>query len=582
MAQLLELIQKKTFAFTFAGIAILYLFLFVTLLPHDSIWISDEGNRIAAVRAYAETSQKYLPDPFIGLEQVPGQGLRAYPKPYFVQEKDGQWRSAYSAFFPWTCSFLYKAAGRPGLVLLPVIAGVLSILFAGLIAKTLGLNDRKASLVMLLCAFGTPFLFYSGVFLETTTAAFFATAGIWTVLKAMDSPAEPVPLFCGGLLIGVSSLFREEGFILAFGIFLGIAVTRFSWKRLIVFSAGAWAVILPLMIFNWQDSGSVFGMHSVVYSAIGAVRSNPFFTAKLRDYLMYLTLLCMPVPILNSVPAILLAAGGIFCSWRKTASCAEAISYPLIAGLCLFSSFHNLFGDTRGVFIFQSLLDHLPVIAACIFSIPFLFRNNDRKVRFLAWVAAAGVLIPPAMLNEELIGMFWGGRHFMNIIPVVCVLTVALLSSDRLTRIAKYGICALIFASVVANAIGYGVLSYKKNFSQELFDALDRQEIKTIVTDVFWLPEELAWLPRDTRIIFMTDADSLERVAALCNANGIMDFHAVLGQYSRVLSNESIARVFQTCRGTPGKLFRKERLKFFTVQIFHIVLPPRDKPPKKD
>ena len=75
MAQLLELIQKKTFAFTFAGIAILYLFLFVTLLPHDSIWISDEGNRIAAVRAYAETSQRYLPDPFSGLEQVPGQGL---------------------------------------------------------------------------------------------------------------------------------------------------------------------------------------------------------------------------------------------------------------------------------------------------------------------------------------------------------------------------------------------------------------------------------------------------------------------------------------------------------------------------
>ncbi len=174
------------------------------------------------------------------------------------------------------------------------------------------------------------------------------------------------------------------------------------------------------------------------------------------------------------------------------------------------------------------------------------------------------------MLNEELIGMFWGGRHFMNIIPVVCVLTVALLSSDRLTRIAKYGICALIFASVVANAIGYGVLSYKKNFSQELFDALDRQEIKTIVTDVFWLPEVFAWLPRDTRIIFMTDADLLERVAALCNANGIMDFHAVLGQYSRVLSNESIARVFQTCRGTPGKLFRKERLnslrsRFFTL-----------------
>ena len=228
MTPLLEPIQKKMSAFTFAGIAILYLFLFVTLLPHDSIWISDEGNRIAAVRAYAETSQKYLPDPFAGLMQVPEQGLRAYPKPYFIQEGNGQWRSAYSAFFPWAASFLYNAAGRPGLVL--------SILFAGLIAKNLGMNDRKASLVMLLCAFGTPFLFYSGVFLETTTAAFFATMGIWTVLKAMDSRAESVLLFCGGLLTGISSLFREEGFILAFGIFLGIAVTCFSWKRLIAFS----------------------------------------------------------------------------------------------------------------------------------------------------------------------------------------------------------------------------------------------------------------------------------------------------------------------------------------------------------
>ncbi len=560
--------------FTFLGITVLYVFLFVTILPHDSIWISDEGNRIAAVRAYADTSQKYLPDPLAGLQQVPEQGLRAYPKPYFIQEKDGKWRSAYSAFFPWITSFLYRASGRPGLVLLPVIAGLLGILAAGMTAKTLGLDNLKASFAMLLCAFGTPFLFYSGVFLETTTAAFLAAMGIWLVLKAMDSPSGLVLFFAGGLLVGVSSLFREEGFVLAAGIFLGIAAACFSWKRLIAFSAGAWVVILPLMIFNCQDSGSVFGMHSVVYSGIGAVRNNPLFIAKLRDYIMYLALLCMPIPILNGLPALLLAAGGILCSLKKTAKYAEYVCYPLIAALCLFSTFYNLLGDTRGVFIFQSLLDHLPIIAVCVFSIPVLFRNSDRKIRFLAWTSAAAILIPPAMLNEELIGMFWGGRHFMNIIPVLCVLTVVLLSSDRLTRAAKYGACALIFASVTANAVGYGVLSYKKHFSQELFDALDKPEIRTIVTDVFWLPEELAWLPRDVRVIFMTEDNSLEHVAALCKANGIRDFHAVLGQYSRVLSNESIARVFQTCRGTPGELFRRERLKFFTVQIFHIVLPP--------
>ena len=578
MLSYISRIRNKIIPITFAVITLLYLLLFAVLLPHDSIWISDEGNRILTTRTYAETGTAYLPDSLSGLKQVPEEGLRAYPPPYFIQEKDGKWRSGYTAFFPWTSAFFYRAAGQFGLFLIPLAGGLLSILFTGLTARDIGLDSSKAALAMLLCAFATPFLFYSGVFLETTTAAFFATLGLWLAVKAAGSSKEQLLLFCCGLAVGTSTLFREEGFILTAAIILALAISGFSWKSLTAFSFGALLIILPLLIFNWCDSGSVFGMHAVVYSGLGTVRKYPLWIAKLRDYSMYLTLLCMPLPLLNSLPSLLLCAGGIFCALRKTAKIAEFIFYPLLVILCLFSCIYNIAANKDGLFVYQSLLDHLPFTAACIFSIPFLFRNADRKIRFLAYSAAFVILAVPLMLNEEHLGIFWGGRHFMNVIPTICILTASLFSSSLISHTAKYGTAALICTAVAASLTGYGVLFAKKSFSQEIVGTLNNPEVKTIVTDVFWLPEELAWLPRGTRVIFMTKEDSLEQVAVLCHANGIREFYAVLGLYHRVLSNESIARVFRAYRLSAGPLFQKERLKIFTVQIFHIALP--DPPPE--
>ena len=51
MTPYLEPLRKKIFPLAFAAVAILYLILFAVILPHDSIWISDEGNRVNAVRA---------------------------------------------------------------------------------------------------------------------------------------------------------------------------------------------------------------------------------------------------------------------------------------------------------------------------------------------------------------------------------------------------------------------------------------------------------------------------------------------------------------------------------------------------
>ena len=67
--------RRYCFAWTFAVIALAYLIMF-SILPKDSIWISDEGNRIMSVQAYSLNGEKALPDPLAGIVDIPS-GIRA-------------------------------------------------------------------------------------------------------------------------------------------------------------------------------------------------------------------------------------------------------------------------------------------------------------------------------------------------------------------------------------------------------------------------------------------------------------------------------------------------------------------------
>ena len=209
--------RQNIFQLTFGAVALAYLILFFSL-PQDSIWISDEGNRIMSVQAYALTGDKVLPDPLEWIDRIPP-GIRAYPKPYFIQ-KNGQWRSAYQLFFPRLAAWVYSAFGRGGVWFIAAAGGLATVLGAGLIARKLLNDDRTASLVMMLCAFASPVCFYSGTMLETTCASAFA---VFSVLLLLDFPDEKRWAgLTAGVLAGISILFREEGFVFAAGTVLAL------------------------------------------------------------------------------------------------------------------------------------------------------------------------------------------------------------------------------------------------------------------------------------------------------------------------------------------------------------------------
>lgn len=561
---------KPVFAIAFAAIALIYAILFLSL-PQDSIWISDEGNRILSVQAYSVNSSKYLPDPFEGISGVPS-GIRAYPKPYFIQE-NGHWRSAYQLFFPYLASFVYSVFGMTGIAAIAMIAGLLSIWMAGLLARKLFNSELKAAAVMLLCAFCTPILFYSGTFLETTSAVVFAMLSVWLFFTALGNKRETLTVFAAGMSAGLSILFREEGFLFAFGMCAATALYYFSWKRLFAFGLGAACFVFPLFLYNFMDSGSIFGMHSLVYSQLEKPELNRF-TAKLIDYSFYLTLLCLPFQQLNLILPAFLLAGIFVCKLKKFRLPAEIVVYGFVILCCAAGTVCNLVQEHGGVFIYQSLLDHVPLFALCLFAAFPLFSKAEKEFRFLALVSALCIFLAPMMLNQYVLGMFWGGRHFLDIVPFLCILSVWTLSSASVERPLKAAGYALVAVALAANLSGYGVLRMKKNYSAEIVRELAKPECKVIATDVFWLPEELAWLSREKCIFLMREPDSLEQAQKLLADNGIREFTLILGAKSRVLSNESIARAARKMEIIPGRRFHNDMFGFFELQMFRCSIRP--------
>ena len=571
-------LKRHLFGLTFGLIALAYLILFARL-PMDSIWISDEGNRILSMQSYALNGDKTLPDPLAGISEIPP-GLRAYPKPYFIQ-KDGAWRSAYQLLYPWVASWFYLLLGNFGVQLIAVLGGLLTALFAGLLARNLLADDRRACLVMGLCAFGTPVLFYSGTFLETTCASAAALAALYVYFRPGGEKRESLRMLACGLLTGISILFREEGYIFAAGFGLAILLYAFSWKRAILFGTGAALAVIPLLIYNYLDSGSIFGMHHAVYSGLSHAADSPVIH-KMKDYSFYLFLLCLPFwgQLNLYLPWLMLAGPALpLIRMPKLRQAAEGLYLAAALSCCGASLWCCLNTEHGGVFIFQSLLDHVPLFALILLSMVELLRDPRREIRFLTVVALAGCFLPPMLLNHGQPGMFWGGRHFLNVVPVLVLLSVYLLTiSNRVTRTVRAGGWLLLVLSVAANLAGYGVLSVKRNFSAGYVREIAKPEYQVVLTDMFFMPEELAWISRGKCVLLLTEENSLDQARDFLRKNGVGRFHLLLGGQYRKISSESLRRTMAETELKPGRLFRHPMLGFFDCQLAECTFKPQERP----
>ena len=120
--------------------------------------------------------------------------------------------------------------------------------------------------------------------------------------------------------------------------------------------------------------------------------------------------------------------------------------------------------------------------------------------RFLLVTIVTGLLLTPLLLNQADFGITWGTRHFLWLVPLVAVAAGPALRRSRLTAALTV---ALALAGLALQVQGLRLLRNKLAFSDALIHAAAAPG-KPIVTDVFWIPEDLAALYGERTIQFVT------------------------------------------------------------------------------
>jgi len=127
----------------------------------------------------------------------------------------------------------------------------------------------------------------------------------------------------------------------------------------------------------------------------------------------------------------------------------------------------------------QGFFPAIPLACAVVFAL-----RRD----LLIVTIAVGVLLTPLALNQADFGIIWGTRHFLWLVPLIVVAAAPALRRSRLTAAI---VLLLIIAGIALQIDGIRLLRTKLQFSAALLKAATSIG-KPIVTDVFWVPEDLA------------------------------------------------------------------------------------------
>ena len=531
-------------------------------LPQDAFWITDGGNRLVQVLSFERLG---VGDPEI---EWPGRaldpGLRFFPwGGHHFERRGDRVLSFYPPYFPLMALPGYRFLGLRGLHVLP-LAGLIGVLlgFAGVLSA-LGLSRFRA-LGVLGLAVGSPFLFYGLTFWEHTLAVAFGVAAVVVLLRALrpEREASLFPILAAGLLLGLSTVLREEGYVL----FVALLVALLSSFRsdvvrrlriLGVFAFGWAAVLAPFWWLQSRLYGSLLGAHAATYGGLADVgesagRAMAFsdrIWSELGDLAFYL-LRFHPVLAVDAalvVPFVLVAVAGLRRR-REVSSLdlvvvATAAATAAILVALLLRRPEPVF-DTLWT---QGLLPHLPVLLLALLALRGQLGSEDLAVRFLSRASWLYVLLVAVPLHRDDVGIIWGPRHMLPVLPLLAALALRALvdlgasagSTSRLRALSSIAAGLFVLGLIVA-VHGLYLLHLKMDGTEAILQAVRDTPSRVVVTDAYWLPEELAALWRAKTFFFVgSDADYGELTSGL-RAHGVAEATVVLSRRYGTLGPPSL------------------------------------------
>jgi len=549
--------RKKSFINTPFGHAALTLTVLLAMsafLPEFPVWITDNGNKYIVMRNWIEhgTTEIRQPAP---PELFPDGGF------HFVRHRSGI-RSFHSEYYPILSSFPYRWFGERALIWLSMIGTAATV---GLFSLFLGTSRRKFAPLL---AFATPMLFFSFLLWEMTWSVFFVTATLVLV--------EKKHFIAGGLTMGASLLLREEAYCAAPAMALALTLWR-GRRDAIRFAAGFMLAALPLWVWQYIEFGHVLGLHGGNYYANNRQNSvwmlREFFTGTLWNYYHHLfrfdafkndhDLLC-----LTPVFAGCILGAAVSPRWDRIKSALGIVAS--VGWAVLVITF--VFGYDSGAAAFSAAF-----VTGAIGSNPlfFPFIVNWRKalcrtappfVRTNAAFVIIYLLIVPPLLTRADIGLIYGARHFLCIMPSMLFLSTHFVRRSPVSWTRAWYILAV---SAVALQLGaFNLLRIVSWESRDFELLMEQYPERTVVTDAFFLPEQVPHLFFTKTVLQLGDRNRKELIDHL-RRSGNTEVLLILSNRYRRISDEGLADFLNAAPpiAEPMSFSRRERSGFMDLYI---------------
>ena len=501
-------------------------------LKPGAVWITDNGNKYIMMRHFAQGGGKIIPHAVP--ELFPTGGF------HFIKVPEG----AVSFYLPYLSALtapFYKAAGERGALVFPLCATLL----------LLGLAWKYWNIPPPLLLLSTPLFFYSLVLWEMTP-------GACLVLGALLLTAGK-NFVLAGFLLGVSLLMREEGYFVCAALGGALLLTG-RFRETGTFLAGFLGAALPLWVCQWISDGHFLGHHGKMYY----LNNNEHFSLTGQMKVVFFNFFHhlfrfdgWGASKLNFLAwsALLPLAAGAFPRFKggvKVKYAAVAIYLVCMAFLAAGVWFQKDIIFTAS--LLTGLFTATPAVVGFMISWrPFLKEKRFRGMTLFILLYTAAV---PVLMTASDIGLVWGSRHFLVLLPPLIYLSMR---GFRLSFGKRRG--RLIFAAAAAVSIAiqlFGLYALERVSSDSFAvekNLLARRE-KVIVTDVFYIPEQMPRLFFEKTVLQVVTQQDAARFKAYLKENKIKNVLLVLSPRFRRMDDAVLKEVLTVCPLTapPEKL----------------------------
>ncbi len=493
---------------------------FAFFLPPGAVWITDNGNKYIQMRNFAAGKSELIRHPCP--ELFPAGGF------HFFRRAGGA-VSFYPGYLSAATAPFYRLFGERGVLFWPILATLASLFLAG--------HFLRLSPPGLLLA--TPLVFYSLLLWEMTPSVCLVLAGFILGLRG--------GFFSCGVLWGLSLLMREEAYFCAAAFGAALLVCG-KWRELLRFSGGFLLPALPLWLLQAALYGHIFGLHGKFYYLNNNAGFSLFTQARAAAFNAFHHLFRFDGwgrsswGSLAAWSALLPLAAGAAPGFRRwlTYKYAAMIVY-LVCTVFL----------TAGLW-FQAVPVYTAAGAVGLFSTTPLaagFLINWRaflktsRFRVWTWALIFYILGVPLLMTASDVGLVWGARHFLVIVPPLCYLSfigfrrlgappLPLPSGLKLHKLLPP---AAVGAGVFLQCYGLYALNRVAEDSAVIEEALLRAPGKTVVTDVFYLPEQTPRLFFGKTVLQVLSPNDLEVLKKFLAKQGEKEFTLVLSPRFRRL-----------------------------------------------